>query len=224
MCFIPYITDLLNCADKALLLFINGLHTPALDVVMWVLSDRWVWIPLYMLLAWLLIRRVGPVAGITALVLVAGLILATDQTCATLIRPAIARLRPTNPDNPLSAAMTIVNDYRGGSYSFPSCHAANTMALAVFLSLVYRHRFMTLSIIAWSIIVSYSRIYLGVHYPSDIFAGFLVGSFFAFVFYYIYRYVCSRSYIRRRAPLVGRRSPRGLFSVVGQDENNGGCA
>lgn len=84
-------------------------------------------------------------------------------------------MRPSNPDNPLSAAVTVVNGYRGGRYGFPSCHAANTWALTALLIPVLRNRLSTASLILWAVLNCWSRMYLGVHYPGDILAGTAVG-------------------------------------------------
>lgn len=209
MNFLSDISDCLADADAALLLLINSRHSPALDAVMWAASDRWIWVPLYMSLAWLLVRRSGPAAAAAALVLIGGLIAASDQTCASLIRPVVGRLRPSNPDSPLSAALHLVGGYRGGAFGFPSCHAANTMALAVFLALVFRNKRFSTAMIGWSSLVSYSRVYLGVHYPSDILAGMAVGSALACIFYMAFRIISHRlpaaSVRRFRHPCPSRR-------------------
>lgn len=150
---------------------------------MWMVSDRWIWVPLYMLLTVFVFRRAGWKGGMICMVMIALLITATDQTCASVIRPALCRLRPSNPDNPISSMVQLVNGYHGGWYGFPSCHAANTFALAMFLSLLFRNRAATVSLMCWALIVSCSRIYLGVHYPGDIIGGFAVGGFFAVLCY-----------------------------------------
>lgn len=96
--------------------------------------------------------------------------------CATLIRPEVCRLRPSNPSNPLSEMVHIVGGYRGGSYGFPSCHAANSFALASFLTLLFANRKLSLFIFAWAVLNSYSRLYLGVHYPGDLLVGAIIGT------------------------------------------------
>lgn len=98
------------------------------------------------------------------------------QVCATLIRPEVCRLRPSNPANPLSEMVHIVGGYRGGSYGFPSCHAANSFALASFLILLFANRKLSLFIFAWAVLNSYSRVYLGVHYPGDLLVGAIIGT------------------------------------------------
>ncbi len=177
----------LNNLDCELLLAANSTHSTLLDQLMWTISGKWTWIPLYVLLVIITYRKFGINRCLIILVGTALLIAVTNQTCAGVIRPLIARLRPSSPDNPLSEWVTLVNGYRGGHYGFPSCHAANTIALALFLSLLFKNRYFTVTILSWCLLVSYSRIYLGVHYPGDITGGYLVGGTFALLWYWIYK-------------------------------------
>lgn len=186
--FILWLSDI----DARLLLIVNGAHSPFFDAVMWCISGRWIWLPFYAVLAYLLFRRMSWKRASICLVTIGLIILAADQTCATLIRPEIGRLRPANLNNPLSSFMHVVNGYRGGRYGFPSCHAANTFALAVFMSLVIRHKWFTVMMFSWAFIVSYSRMYLGVHYFGDLFCGATIGSLFAVLFYYLQNYLFKR--------------------------------
>lgn len=180
--------SLLSEADRMILLAVNSLHTPMLDSLMWEISRKWTWVPLYILLSAFVFRKYNIAGGIVCLLIIAAMITATDQTCAGIIRPVVCRLRPSSPDNLLSSLLHLVNDYRGGRFGFPSCHAANTFALALFLSLLFKNRFFTIAIISWSLLVSYSRIYLGVHYPSDILGGLLIGALFAILSHSIMAY------------------------------------
>lgn len=180
--------SLLSEADRMILLAVNSLHTPMLDSLMWEISRKWTWVPLYILLSAFVFRKYNIAGGIVCLLIIAAMITATDQTCAGIIRPVVCRLRPSSPDNPLSSLLHLVNDYRGGRFGFPSCHAANTFALALFLSLLFKNRLFTIAIISWSLLVSYSRIYLGVHYPSDILGGLLIGALFAILSHSIMAY------------------------------------
>lgn len=186
--FILWLSDI----DARLLLIVNGAHSPFFDAVMWCISGRWIWLPFYAVLAYLLFRRMSWKRASICLVTIGLIILAADQTCATLIRPEIGRLRPANLNNPLSSFVHVVNGYRGGGYGFPSCHAANTFALAVFMSLVIRHKWFTVMMFSWAFIVSYSRMYLGVHYFGDLFCGATIGSLFAVLFYYLQNYLFKR--------------------------------
>lgn len=186
--FILWLSDI----DARLLLIMNGAHSPFFDSVMWCISGRWIWVPFYAVLAYLLFRRMSWKRASICLVTIGLIILAADQTCATLIRPETGRLRPANLNNPLSSFVHVVNGYRGGRYGFPSCHAANTFALAVFMSLVIRHKWFTVMMFSWAFIVSYSRMYLGVHYFGDLFCGATIGSLFAVLFYYLQNYLFKR--------------------------------
>lgn len=186
--FILWLSDI----DARLLFIVNGAHSPFFDSVMWCISGRWIWVPFYAVLAYLLFRRMSWKRASICLVTIGLIILAADQTCATLIRPEIGRLRPANLNNPLSSFVHVVNGYRGGRYGFPSCHAANTFALAVFMSLVIRHKWFTVMMFSWAFVVSYSRMYLGVHYFGDLFCGATIGSLFAVLFYYLQNYLFKR--------------------------------
>lgn len=186
--FILWLSDI----DARLLLIVNGAHSPFFDSVMWCISGRWIWVPFYAVLAYLLFRRMSWKRASICLVTIGLIILAADQTCATLIRPEIGKLRPANLNNPLSSFVHVVNGYRGGRYGFPSCHAANTFALAVFMSLVIRHKWFTVMMFSWAFVVSYSRMYLGVHYFGDLFCGATIGSLFAVLFYYLQNYLFKR--------------------------------
>lgn len=169
-------TDLITSLDNYLLLAANGNHTPFLDDVMYFVSGKLEWIPFYVFLLFLMQRRFGWKRTGLALIGIALTILMADQICAHVIRPLVGRLRPTNPDNPISQYITLVHGVRGGRYGFPSCHAANTAALATFMIMQFRTRFMWIMMFFWAFLVSYSRVYMGVHYPTDIFVGWVVGS------------------------------------------------
>lgn len=174
--------DWLIGLDERLLLAINGCHCAFMDFFMMTVTGKFIWIPFYCLLAVLLYRERGAKDCMVCLVMIALMITAVDQTCSSLIRPAVERLRPSSILNPLSEEVHLVNGYRGGSFGFPSAHAANTMALAVFLIRTFGRRYLTALLLGWSLLVAYSRVYLGVHYPGDILAGFLIGSAYAVAF------------------------------------------
>ncbi len=170
--------------DEALLLYLNGMHCPAIDSVMWFVSGKLSWLPLYILLTYFMWRRLGWRQTVVSLLFIAAMIALCDRACSHLIRPLFERLRPSNLQNPISSLVHIVNGYRGGAYGFPSCHAANTFALAVFQMLLFRNRWAVL-LLAWAVVVCYSRVYIGVHYPGDIAVGMLIGSAFGTAFYYL---------------------------------------
>lgn len=190
--------DYLLQLDTETLLTINGAHVGWLDQVMMMFSGRMIWILLYVMIAAMLCRMFGWQRALIA-VLCAGIAVGlSDYTCASVIRPLVERLRPSNPDNPISEMVHIVGGYRGGAYGFPSCHAANTMALAMFTTLVFKRWGYGVVIFAWVLLQCYSRIYLGVHYPGDLMAGALVGIVWAVLVYMpMNRYVDFRDYDSR---------------------------
>lgn len=126
-------------------------------------------------------RRFGWRKAVFSLLLIALTILLADKLCNNLLRPMIGRLRPACLDNPLSRWIHIVNEYRGGRNGFPSCHAANSFALAVYLIRTMRWRgYAMAAILVWAALIAYTRIYLGVHYPGDVIVGGLIGSAIAY--------------------------------------------
>ncbi len=173
------ITNWLLVADQTLMLFFNGMHNAFFDKVMWVISSKYFWVPFYVLLAFYFVRRLGWRRALVCILLIGLVVTLADQTCSHLIRPIVQRMRPSNPDNPLSQYIHIVNGYRGGRFGFPSCHAANCFSLAILTAVFMRVRWLTATMFAWAVTVSYSRIYLGVHYPGDLLSGFLVASVYA---------------------------------------------
>jgi len=179
--------------DKETLLFLNSFHSNFFDHFMWIVTGKWVWVPMYCTIFYVIIKNLKlPAACLTiaAFVLV---IVYSDQFCATILRPLFHRMRPSNVENELSALLHLVNGYRGGYYGFPSCHSANSFGLAFITYFIFRNRKVTFFIMLWAILNSYSRIYTGVHYPSDILGGLVVGFSGALIVYSFYRKVLSSS-------------------------------
>lgn len=162
--------------DHDILLFVNSLHCTFFDYFMKACSDKLVWTPFYVALFVLFLRTFGWRKACYALLAIALTILLTDQLSASLIRPVVARLRPANLDNPLSAMVHVVDGYRGGAYGFPSSHAANTAGLTFFVIQVFRKRAMLWLMVGWMLLVCYSRMYLGVHFLGDILVGIIIGA------------------------------------------------
>ncbi|MDE5611168.1 MAG: phosphatase PAP2 family protein, partial [Odoribacter sp.] len=170
---------------------LNGLHTPFWDNFMWLVSAKLTWVPLYAALLFVLYKNFNLRTTLFFLVAIVLTIVYADQICASFIRPLVERMRPSNPNNPLSEFVHIVNGKRGGRYGFPSCHASNSFGLAFILMLLLRQKPLTFFMLGWAILNSYSRIYLGVHYPGDLFVGMLVGLSGALLIYYLLR-LCLR--------------------------------
>lgn len=201
---IEFLTNL----DTSVFLALNGAHNAFFDSFMSLFSGRFIWIPMY---AMVLLVFFGASRPRNALIYVMALVAAiclTDQICATLIRPAVERLRPSNVENAISQFTYVVNGYRGGPYGFPSCHAANSFALATFIALYVRRRSFTVFIMGWALFNCYTRIYLGVHYPGDILVGAIIGSCFGALCYY----AASRFESAGNRTLRAERLSRPLFT------------
>ena len=171
--------------DTQLLLLFNGCHNTFLDTFFWNVSTRWLWIPLYAVLVACIIRRYGRRSLWVLLAVVAAVGLA-DYVSSGLIKHWVCRPRPTHAAE-LEGLLHILNGYRGGRYGFVSSHAANCMALALSVSLLWRDWRMTLPLMAYAFLNCWSRMYLGVHYPGDILGGLLVGSLMALVAWWLLR-------------------------------------
>ncbi|MCM1521644.1 MAG: phosphatase PAP2 family protein [Muribaculaceae bacterium] len=181
---------LIETIDTELLLFINGLHCEAMDIFMLTITNKWFWVPFYVLLLVYVVREKRTVSGaLWCVVSIALAVTLADQIGAGELRESVARLRPANLDNPISPLVHVVDNYRGGRYGFPSCHAANSFALAVFMWLTFRKRIVAWVLFPWTLLQCYSRAYLGVHYPGDLLMGATLGSLCACGVYYIPRYL-----------------------------------
>lgn len=176
---------MINDIDTSLLLAINGWRSAWADTFMYLYSGKFVWVPLYVASAFVLWRNLGWRKALYAILAIALTITLADQFTASVLRPLFCRMRPSNPANPISAYVQLVNGRRGGSYGFPSCHAANTFGLAIFLCYALRHRLVTTFMILWAVLTCYSRSYLGVHYPGDLLAGAVIGTGAATLLYFL---------------------------------------
>ncbi len=183
--------------DRELLIWLNSFHADWLDPIMYWTSQTLFWLPLYLFLLYLMIRDFKkqwwiPLIGVAVTILLA------DQITASLMKPYFMRLRPSQEPT-LQGLIHLVLDrhgeiYRGGVYGFASSHAANTFATATYFTLLFRsrHRWITLLFI-WAAGMTYTRIYLGAHYPGDILVGGMVGVASAFVGYWVFGMVAKKN-------------------------------
>ena len=156
--------------DKELLVFLNSFHTPWLDPVMLLITKTAFWIPLYAVLIYLMFRNFKKetwfiLIGATVIIILC------DQITSTFMKPYFARLRPSQ-DPTMAGLLHHVNGYKGGLYGFSSGHAANTIGVALFVWLTLKPIYKWIGwIFLWAALMTYTRIYLGVHFPGDIIVG-----------------------------------------------------
>lgn len=170
--------------DTNLLVYLNGLGSETYDPFWLIITNQLYWTPFFLLLFYLIYKKVGGKQTLYLLLFIAVLITFTDQT-TNLFKYTFQRLRPCNTPE-LKGVIREVMSRK--SYSFFSGHAANTMAVATFLYFVLRRYFKYLGFLfLWPLIFAYSRIYLGLHYPGDILTGYFFGALFGSLLYLVYR-------------------------------------
>ncbi|MBO5083499.1 MAG: phosphatase PAP2 family protein [Bacteroidaceae bacterium] len=174
--------------DKQVMLALNGSDSLYIDGVMKIFTTTSVWIPVAAVLLFVVLKNNTPRGSLLTVLAVALTILACDQISSGLIKPIVARLRPSH-DPSFMHLIDTFNGYRSGSYSFTSSHACNSFGIFTIIALIIRNRALSLSLLLWACINSFSRIYLGVHYPGDILCGAIVGTVIGSIIFLIYHII-----------------------------------
>lgn len=177
----------LSTIDSDLFLFLNGLHADWMDKVMLLVTDMWVWFPIYLLLIYWAVRQYGKRCWWVFLA-VALVVLCSDQLSSHVCKPLFHRLRPCyNID--FQDLIHLPKGMAGGQYGFVSSHAANTFAIATFLTPALRKYHPGILLFLWALLSSYSRIYIGYHYPGDILCGAVLGVLVGLIFWKLFQIV-----------------------------------
>ena len=186
--------------DQELFLFLNNLGNPAWDDFWNILTNKWSSIPLYAFLIYLLYRCLGAKGAIITVILVAGMITITDQL-ANIFKDGFQRARPCRQEGVMEYARFIA--VRCGSYGYFSAHAASSAALAIYMGFILKPFYsrMFYVLIFWALMVAYSRIYVGVHYPGDVLTGMLLGSIIGWIFYILQQRLMKK-YVDETPPIL----------------------
>lgn len=173
--------------DKNFLIFFNGSNYPFVDKLATTLTQGYWWIPFYISLLIIVIKNgyslKDTVITLGSVILCISL---SDGMADWVIKPLVGRLRPIyNPE--LADYVKKVNGFYIGGYSFFSAHASNTTSISTFFTLLVKNKWLAVSMFAWVMVNSWTRLYLGVHYPSDILAGIIWGIICGIISYIFYR-------------------------------------
>lgn len=174
--------------DKELFVFLNNLGTPAWDNFWLIVTNKWTFIPLYAVLLFLIQRKFGWKALLIMALVIASMITFTDQV-TNLFKDGFQRARPCRTDDVLELSRYIAE--RCGKYGFFSGHSSNSMAAAVFAGLLFKphYKYLIFILLFWSAMVAFSRIYVGVHFPLDIFFGMIFGALSGWLFFKLQSYL-----------------------------------
>ncbi len=177
----------IEAIDQWLMLYLNGMHSAEMDVVMTYISLSFTWIPLFIMVIYLVFKKYST-KGLLFFLVFAGLtVLLADRISVMAFKEVVQRYRPCH-NGEIGSLIHIVNDKCGGQFGFVSSHATNFFGLAVFFGsiLSFKGKWIMPFFLIWASIIGYSRIYLGVHYPLDVIGGALLGSFIGLITYSLF--------------------------------------
>ncbi len=202
--------DSLINLDKSIFFFLNSFHSSFWDVVMSLFTRTEYWLLLFIAIIYTIIKRFKT-KTIIILVMIALVILVADQFSG-LIKDLVGRLRPTH--DPSMQDMVHWVKRKGGTFSFFSAHASNTFGVAMYLSLLFKNKGFSFLIFSWALIASYTRIYLGLHFPSDIITGMAFGIILGWSVYRMNIWLDNRYFALKLPKVQKARIERNDFSTL----------
>lgn len=172
--------------ERDIFFALNGSNSIYLDHFMWLFSSKKVWFPLAFFILVVLSYKKNWKEILFVLLAITLVITLCDQFASTFCKPFFARFRPTSHPDFMNEVSTVFG-YRSGRYGFISSHAANAFGFATFTLMLFRNKWYTYTILFWSIVTAYTRIYLGVHFISDVVCGAMAGIIFGFLVFKLYK-------------------------------------
>lgn len=202
--------EAINSLDQSIFFFFNEMHSPFWDVIMALFTRTEYWLFFFITIIYFIIKNYRAKA-VVILIILALAIVVSDQFSG-LIKDTVQRLRPTH--NP--AIQNLVHNVltKGGDYGFFSSHASNAFSVATFTTLVFRNRNFGVLIFLWALAVSYTRIYIGVHYPFDIATGIVFGTFVGLAAYRLLTFAEAHFMLFRAPKLSDARLTYKQFHVI----------
>ncbi|MEE1092475.1 MAG: phosphatase PAP2 family protein [Prevotella sp.] len=198
----------LSNMDIEILLLFNSSNSLIADDIVTTLTSALTWMPVYIVLIYMFVKKNKSVLDISTIIIFALLcVFLSGGINDMFIKPSVERLRPLNDIN-VRHLLHIADGVSETQYSFFSSHAANTFSLAIFISLLTRNTVLCISMVAWSLVNCWTRLYLGVHYPSDIIVGLSWGCLMGVLCFYLYNKTKNWLYSRR------------VVDLINQNENN----
>ena len=203
--------------ERNLFLSLNSSHSPYWDIFMWMYTGKHTWIPLVLVFLFIAIYKTKWQESLFILVGAVLVGVLCDQISASFVKPFFLRLRPTHhPD--FNYLVDTVFNYRGGRYGFVSSHATNGFGIATFASLLFRYKYFTYTFILWALGTCYTRIYLGVHFISDVVGGTILGIAIGYFVYSLYtvgrRYILQIPAEELCIPVLGESKARTMIFTV----------
>lgn len=195
--------DKIDQIDQQLFLALNFDGGPVWDVFFWIITSKIIWLPLYLLIMWMIYRKVGFKRMLIAALVIGAMIGLIDQTC-NFFKDFTPSLRPSHTPELEGRVHTIFN-YWGGRSGTVSAHTAISFGIAIFSALMIRNRVFAVIIMLWAVLVAYSRVYSGMHYPMDLFFGAITGMTWALLMLAAYAGIIS--YLDRRRERKSMQQP-----------------